>query len=90
MANLVRPALLLSTDMVDLRSMRKHEVFLGLKRDLAMVSTLTLSFFFTYYILFSITSFSSFIKCFSPWQAIQATYKAEETVNYSHRQMKEE
>ena len=55
-----------------------------------MVSTLTLSFFFTYYILFSTTSFSSFIKCFSPWQAIQAMYKAEETVNYSHRQMKEE
>ena len=37
MANSVRLALLLSTDMVDLRSMRKHEVFLGLKRDLAMV-----------------------------------------------------
>ena len=55
-----------------------------------MVSTLTLFFFFTYYILISITYFSSFIKCFSPWQAIQAMYKAEETVNYSHRQMKEE
>lgn len=29
--------LLLPKDMADLRSMRKHEVFLGLKRDLAMV-----------------------------------------------------
>ena len=90
MANSVGQALLLSTDMVDLRSMRKHEVFLSLKRDLTMVSPLTPSFFFTYYILFSITSFSSFVKCFSPWQAIQATYKVEEIVNYSHWQMKEE
>ena len=41
MANAVAQALLLPTDMADLRSMRKHEVFLNLKRDLAMVSLLT-------------------------------------------------
>ena len=35
--------LLLPKDMADLRSMRKHEVFLGLKRDLAMVR----AFFFS-------------------------------------------
>ena len=32
---------LLPEDMADLRSMRKHEVFLSLKRDLALVSSLT-------------------------------------------------
>ena len=38
MADAVEQALLLPEDMADLRSMRKHEVFLSLKRDLAMVS----------------------------------------------------
>jgi len=40
-ANTVEQALLLSADMADLRSMRKHEVFLNLKKDLALVSLLT-------------------------------------------------
>lgn len=31
-------ALLLSEDMANLRSMKKHEVFLSLKKDLALVS----------------------------------------------------
>ena len=44
-ANVVEKTLLLPKDMADLRSMRKHEVFLGLKRDLAMVSFL-IPFFF--------------------------------------------
>ena len=34
----VEQSLLLPMDMADLRSMKKHEVFFGLKRDLAMVS----------------------------------------------------
>ena len=38
--------LLLPKDMADLKSMRKHEVFLNLKRDLAMVSFLFFVFFF--------------------------------------------
>jgi len=37
-ADAVKQSLLLPKDMADLRSMRQHEVFLGLKRDLAMVS----------------------------------------------------
>jgi len=49
-ANSVEQALLLPKDMVDLKSIRKHEVFLSLKRDLALVSPLTPSLFFTYYI----------------------------------------
>jgi len=40
-ANAVEQALLLLENMADLRSMRKHEVFLSLKRDLALVSSLT-------------------------------------------------
>ena len=37
-ADVVEQSLLLPMDMADLRSMKEHEVFLGLKRDLAMVS----------------------------------------------------
>ena len=45
-ANAVEQTFLLPKDMADLRFMRKHEVFLGLKRDLAMVSFLLPFFFF--------------------------------------------
>ena len=38
MADAVEQALLLPENMADLRSMRKHEVFLSLKRHLALVS----------------------------------------------------
>ena len=37
-ANIVKQVLLLLDDMAYLRTMKKHEGFLGLKRDLAMVS----------------------------------------------------
>ena len=53
-ANVVEQALLLPVDMADLRSMRKHEVFLSLKRDLAMASPLTI------FLTFNITTFFSF------------------------------
>ena len=45
-ADAVEQSLLLPKDMADLRSMRQYEVFLSLKRDLAMVS---LSFFFFFF-----------------------------------------
>ena len=45
----VEQALLLPKDMVDLRSLKRHEVFLSLKRDLAMVSLSIRSFFFSFY-----------------------------------------
>ena len=38
MANAVEQALLLLEDMANLRSLRRHEVFLSLKKDLTMVS----------------------------------------------------
>ena len=48
-ANALEQALLLLGDMIDLRSMKKHKVFLSLKRDLALVSVLTFFFFFEGY-----------------------------------------
>ena len=45
MADVVKQSLLLPKDIVDLRSMGKHEVFLSLKMDLAMVSLFSSSFF---------------------------------------------
>ena len=44
-ADAVEHSLLLPKDMVDLRSIRQYEVFLDLKRDLAMV------FFFFFFFL---------------------------------------
>ena len=51
-ANIVEQALLLPTDMADLSSMRKHEVFLNLKRNLAMVSPLAHFSHFSLFFLF--------------------------------------
>ena len=91
-ANAVEQSLLLPKDMADLKSMRQYEVFLGLKRDLAMVSLLSFFFSFLFYIIITfILLLYNFFNCTSlPFQAIQATFKAEEMVNYSHREMKEE
>lgn len=67
MANVMEQALLLPSDMADLRSIRKHEVFFGLKRDLTMVSPSpnTLSFFSFFYLkkknLFKTLPFSFFL-----------------------------
>jgi len=56
MANIVEQALLLPDDMADLRSMRRHEVFLSLKRNLAMVSlSISLFFFINFYFLNALT-----------------------------------
>lgn len=41
-------ALLLLGDMADLKSMKRHEVFLSLKRDLALVSLLNDFFFIAF------------------------------------------
>ena len=41
-ANALEQALLLPGDIANLRSMKKHEVFLTLKRDLALVSAFTI------------------------------------------------
>lgn len=92
-ANVVEQTLLLPKDMAELRSMRRHEVFLSLKRYLAMVCPLLDPFFllFFFLIFFYLLSFSSFSNpCFFPRQAIQASFRVEEIDNYCHQQMKEE
>ena len=50
MADAMKQALLLPRDMADLRSMRKHELFLSLKRDLTLVSSLTAPFPYRFFI----------------------------------------
>ena len=96
--NAMKQSLLLPKDMTDLRSIRQYEVFLGLKRDLAMVSlflSLLYCYIFVIIIIFHLyiyiyIFFFFLISSLIPFQAIQATFRAEEMVNYSHRRMKEE
>ena len=60
-ANALEHPLLLPDNMADLRTMKEHEVFLTLKRDLALVSfSFSLLFFF----------FSFFFKLFQLFQLI--------------------
>ena len=48
-ANAVEQALLLPEDMIEWQSMRKHKVFLSLKRELTLVSLLSIPFFFLFF-----------------------------------------
>ena len=48
-ANALEQSLLLPQDMADLRTLKKYEVFLTLKRDLAMVRVFFFFFFFFKY-----------------------------------------
>ena len=61
MANAMEQALLLPEDMIEWRSMRKHEVFLNLKRDLALVSLLSIFFFFFFFVFFFVFLFFFFV-----------------------------
>jgi len=51
-ANSVEQALLLPRDMAELRNLKKHEMFLSLKRDLALVCFLPFSFITVTLLLF--------------------------------------
>ena len=51
-ANVVEQTLLLPKDMAELRSMRRHEVFLSLKRYLAMVCSILDPFFLLFFLKF--------------------------------------
>lgn len=53
MADAIEQALLLLGDMVDLKSIKKHKVFLSLKRDLALVNLLIVFLLFNVTIAFS-------------------------------------
>ena len=50
-ADVVEQALLLPVDMVELRGMRRHEVFLSLKRYLVMVQPFPISLVYFLYLL---------------------------------------
>ena len=52
MANALEQPLLLPDDMANLRTMKKHEVFRTLKRDLALVSFSFSLFFFFFFLKF--------------------------------------
>ena len=54
-ANAAEQALLLPTDMADLREMRKHEVFLSLKRNLALVGFMNITLLFSLELLLFLT-----------------------------------
>ena len=75
--------------MVDLRSMRKHEVFFSLKRDLALVISL-IAFFplplplFLLILMFVSLTFMFLLLC----KVVQSTHRVEEIANSSHRMTK--
>ena len=71
--------------------MRTHKVFLGLKSDLAKVNKIWNSFICLHILTFS-SSFPFYLFFFTvfPTQAVQAAYKADELVDYSHWQYKSE
>ena len=57
MADVVEQALLLPEDMADLRSIRKHEMFLSLERDLTPVSSVIAPFPHLFFFFFLIIIF---------------------------------
>ena len=61
-ADAVEQALLLPSDMTELRTLRTHEVFVGLKRDLAKVSQILRSSFIL--LLLYLFTYFSFSLCF--------------------------
>ena len=85
MASALEEALLLPTNMAELRSIRRNEVFLNLKRYLGMVCThpLSLSFSFTPLWL-SVRLLTLFL------QAVQATFRVEVITNSGYCQLDDE
>ena len=67
MADVVDQALLLPEDMAELQSMRRHEVFLSLKRYLAMVSP-SLSLFKIFFFLIYVSFLGKPFKPHSGWR----------------------
>ena len=87
MADAVEQVLLLPKDMADLRSIRKHKVFLSLKKDLALVGFLnSLSLFLFFFFLFSNLHIYIYIHLFP----FERPSNGKEIVNSSHRMMKDE
>ena len=89
-ANALEQSLLLPQDMADLRTLKKYEVFLTLKRDLAMVRVFF--FFFFFLSIHAILTLREFIliSLLLFLKVIQTTHITEEWVDDAHKQMKEE
>ena len=94
MANALEQPLLLPQHMAALRILKKHEVFLTLKRDLAMVSCCCCCccFFFFFLSIHAILALREFIltSLFCFLKAIQIVHIVKEWVDNAHKQMKEE
>lgn len=85
LVDFIGQALLLPKDMEELRNFKKHEIFLSIKRDLAMVRT-WLIVQLPYYLVYG---FVLHLRLFL-LQAHQALYVVEEQVNQAWAQAKEE
>ena len=87
-ASVLEETLLLPKDMVELRGLRRNEVFLQTKRFLGMVSI----YFFTVFsfFLFDITLILSFFLLFFFLKAIQSTFRMEEMYHFVSQQLDEE
>ena len=85
MANALEQSLLLPQDMADLRTLKKYEVFLILKRDLAMVRVFF--FFFFFLSIHAILTFREFIliSLLLFLKVIQTTHITEEWVDDAHK-----
>ena len=84
-ASALEEALLLPTDMAELRSIRRNEVFLKLKRYLGMVCTHPLSLSLAFTLLWlSVRLLTLFL------QAVQVVFRVEEITNFDYRQLDDE
>ena len=92
-ASALEEALLLPNDMAELRSIKRHEVFLNLKRYQGMICTHPLPpppfcFLFLFLFFFVFTSLWLFVRLLTLFfQAVQAAFRVEEITNSSYRQL---
>ena len=89
-ASALEEALLLPTDMAELWSIKKNEIFLNLKRYLGMVwcyPPVLFSFYFYFY-FFILLLFVRLLTLF--FQVVQATFRVEEITNSCYRQLDDE
>lgn len=86
MANALEQPLFLPQDVADLRTLKTHDVFLTLKRDLAMVSLWTPYLYWIYIFLFHLKDSSW---CFLFRQSRQKNI-VEEWVDDAHKQWKDD
>ena len=88
MADAVEQVLLLPKDMADLRLIRKHKVFLSLKKDLALVGFLNSLSLFLFFFFYSLTFI--YIYIYIHLFPFERPSNGKEIVNSSHRMMKDE